>query len=144
MNTQNVFKGGCFCGAVKFTLSGTPALQGYCHCESCRSWSASPINAFTLWNPEALKVTHGDDKIVSFEKTPASQRHFCRQCGGHLFTQHPEISLTDVYAATIPDFDFNPELHVHYQESTLHIHDGLPKMKDLPAEANGSGIQLPE
>lgn len=31
--------------------------MGYCHCESCRHWSAGPVNAFTLWKPEALQIT---------------------------------------------------------------------------------------
>jgi len=65
-------------------------------------------------------------------------------CGGHLFTEHPGWGVTDVYAATIPDFAFKPALHVNYQESVLHIRDGLPKMKDMPKEMGGSGETLPE
>jgi hypothetical protein len=30
-------------------------------------------------------------------------------------------------------------VHVNYQESKLHISDGLPKLKDLPKEMGGSG-----
>ena len=40
MNTERSYKGSCFCGAVEFTVSGEPAAMGYCHCESCRHWSA--------------------------------------------------------------------------------------------------------
>ena len=36
------------------------------------------------------------------------------------------------------------QLHVHYQETVLHIKDGLPKMKDMPKEMGGSGDTLPE
>ena len=43
------YQGSCFCGAVHLTISGEPAAMGYCHCESCRSWSAGPVNAFSLW-----------------------------------------------------------------------------------------------
>jgi hypothetical protein len=35
-------------------------------------------------------------------------------------------------------------VHVNYQETKLHIKDGLPKMKDLPKEMGGSGATLPE
>jgi hypothetical protein len=35
-------------------------------------------------------------------------------------------------------------VHVHYQETVLHITDGLPKMADVPAELGGSGKTLPE
>ena len=50
------YKGTCFCGAVEVTATGEPAAMGYCHCESCRHWSAGPINAFTLWKPEAVAL----------------------------------------------------------------------------------------
>lgn len=50
------------------------------------------------------------------------------------------MGFTDVYAATIADFPYQPSVHVYYQESKLRIKDGLPKMKDLPKEMGGSDI----
>jgi hypothetical protein len=142
MTKDKTYDASCFCGAVQFTVSGEPAAMGYCHCESCRKWSAGPVNAFTLWKPDAVRITRGADKIGSFAKTPNSQRKWCKDCGGHLFTDHPKWSLVDVYAALIPDFPYKPGVHVHYQETKLRIADGLPKMKDLPAEMGGSGALL--
>jgi len=151
MTNERVYKGRCFCGAIQFTVSGDPEGMGYCHCDSCRHWSAGPVNAFTLWKPEAVKVIHGADNIGTYDKTPGaneetprSLRKWCKTCGGHIFTEHPTMGLTDVYAAVIPEFPFKPGVHVHYQETVLHMKDGLPKLKDLPAEAGGSGIELPE
>jgi hypothetical protein len=43
-----IYSGACFCGAVELEVSGQPEAMGYCHCQSCRSWAASPVNAFTL------------------------------------------------------------------------------------------------
>jgi hypothetical protein len=137
-------EGSCFCGAVRFTVSGEPAAMGYCHCESCRRWSAGPVNAFTLWKPEALTIVEGSQHVSTFNKTPHSARMWCNKCGGHLFTHHPGMGLTDVYAATIPTLPFKPAVHVHYQETVLRLHDGLPKLKDLPAEMAGSGVALAE
>ena len=144
MSNKESYKGSCFCGAVEFTVSGEPAGMGYCHCESCRHWSAGPVNAFTLWSPEAVKITQGADNIGTYNKTPQSSRKWCKTCGGHLLTEHPEMGLTDVYAAVLPQLPFQPGVHVHYQESVLHVRDGLPKMKDLPAEMGGSGDTLAE
>jgi hypothetical protein len=118
--------------------------MGYCHCESCRSWSAGPVNAFTLWKPDAVQVTRGSDNIGSYNKTPHSYRQWCKTCGGHLFTDHPGMGLIDVYAAIIPGFPYHPGVHVHYQETKLRAKDGLPKMKDLPKEMGGSGVSLAE
>ena len=144
MSESAVFHGRCFCGAVQFMVSGEPVGTGYCHCTSCRHWSAGPLNAFTLWKPDAVRVTKGAGEIGSYNKTPMSYRKWCKTCGGHLFTEHPHWELTDVYAAIIPDFPFEPGVHVNYQEAVLRIHDGIDKQKDLPKEMGGSGEVIPE
>jgi hypothetical protein len=144
MSANKSCKGSCFCGAVQFTVTGEPAAMGYCHCESCRRWSAGPVNAFTLWNPSAVTITEGVDNIGSYSKTPQSHRKWCKTCGGHIFTEHPTWNLTDVYAATIPDFAFKPGVHVNYQEAVLRIHDGVEKFRDVPAEMGGSGQNMAE
>ena len=144
MNEQKMYMGSCFCGAVQVTVTGEPAAMGYCHCDSCRRWSAGPVNAFTLWNPEAVRVTRGADNIGAYSKTAGSIRKWCRTCGGHVLTEHPGLGLTDVYAAVIPDLPFKPGVHVNYGETVLHVHDGVAKLKDFPKEMGGSGISLPD
>jgi len=137
-------KGACFCGSVEVEVKGKPEAMGYCHCSSCRSWSAGPVNAFTLWKPENVKVTKGKELIGRFKKTKASDRQYCTKCGGHIMTDHPTFGLIDVYAATIPSLKFEPQVHVNYGETVLRMKDGLPKLKDFPAELGGSGATVPE
>jgi len=144
MSNKQTYSGSCFCGDVHLTVSGEPVGMGYCHCDSCRHWSAGPVNAFTLWKPESVQVTKGDDNIGTYNKTQGSSRKWCKTCGGHILTEHPTMGVIDVYAAVIPDLPFNPGLHINYQETVLHIKDGLPKFTDLPKEFGGSGEELPE
>lgn len=144
MSHTDSHRGSCFCGAVQFTVIGEPIAAGYCHCESCRHWSASPVNAFTLWQPQAVTVTRGSENVLTYHKTEQSYRKSCRVCGGHLFTHHPGWDLTDVYVAVIPRFGFKPRVHVNYQETKLRISDGLPKFRDVPKEMGGSGVTLDE
>jgi hypothetical protein len=144
MSTESEYKGRCFCGAVEVRVVGKPAAMGYCHCSSCRQWSASPVNAFTLWQPSAVTVTRGADRLQSYSKTERSIRKFCGACGGHVMNEHPIWKLIDVYAATIPEFPFTPALHVNYGETVLRMRDGLPKLRDLPPEMGGTGISVPE
>ena len=131
--------GSCFCGAVKVEVTGSPEAMGYCHCNSCRSWSGAPVNAFSLWKAEAVRVTSGAEDVATFQKTKFSQRQYCKKCGGHLMANHPTIGLVDVYAATIPTLKFIPAVHVNYAETVLPMRDGLPKLKDFPAELGGTG-----
>jgi hypothetical protein len=138
------YSGQCFCGAVEIAVRGEPLGMGYCHCKSCRSWSAGPVNAFTLWPPDAVEVIKGADRIGSFHKTENSVRKWCTACGGHLMTDHPRWNLVDVYTATIPELQFKPGIHVNYESTVLPMRDGLPKQRDFPAEMGGSGQLIAE
>ena len=137
-------RGHCFCGAVEIEVNGAPEAMGYCHCNACRSWSAAPVNAFTLWKSENVRVTTGAGLVGDFMKTSMSDRQYCTKCGGHLMTNHPPLGMVDVYAATIPSVAFTPALHVNYAETVLPIRDGLPKLRDFPAEMGSSGTVLRE
>lgn len=144
MGDAKVYQGACFCGAVQLTVTGEPAAMGYCHCNSCRHWSAGPINAFVLWKAQDMKITKGADNLGSYNKTDRTERKWCKSCGGHVFSNHPNWGLVDVFAAVTPSFPFKPAAHVHYQETVLHVKDGLPKLKDIPKSLGGSGDLLPE
>jgi hypothetical protein len=139
------YRGECFCGAIKIAAEGEPEGMGYCHCRSCRSWSGGPVNQFTLWKPEAVKVTQGEALLATFHKTDMSHRQWRTRCGGHLMTRHPSLGVIDVFSATLPALAFKPGLHVNYAETVLPpMQDGLPKFADFPKEFGGSGTLLPE
>jgi len=57
---------------------------------------------------------------------------------------HPVWRLVDVYASTIPTLKFVPRVHVNYAEAVLPMRDGLPKLRDFPAELGGSGEPMAE
>ena len=141
MATHN---GECFCGAVRFEVSGEPEGTGYCHCQSCRSWSAGPVNAFTLWKLDAVRITAGAENVRSFQKTPLSERHYCGRCGGHLMNKHAPLGMIDVFAAKLPTVKFTPGVHINYAETVLPMRDGLPKLRDFPKEFGGSGELVSE
>src|SRR4030088_1511799 len=90
--------GTCFCGAVEVEVTGAPEAMGYCHCRSCRSWSAGPVNAFTLWKPENARVSKGAELVGMFRKPRVADCKSCSRCGGHLMPDPPPLGLVDVYA----------------------------------------------
>ncbi|MEJ0065128.1 MAG: GFA family protein [Caulobacteraceae bacterium] len=138
------YAGACFCGAIKIEATGEPQAMGYCHCRSCRSWSGGPVNAFTLWAPDAVKVTAGAESLVTHQQSELSQRQYCAKCGGHLMTNHPTLGVIDVFSATLPGLDFKPGVHINYAETVLPMKDGLPKLRDFPADFGGSGEAIAE
>jgi hypothetical protein len=138
------YQGRCFCGAVEIAVTGDPVGMGYCHCSSCQHWSAGPVNAFTLWKPDQVKIVKGESQLGEYHKSEQSYRKWCKACGGHVMTMHPTFGLVDVYAAILPELKFQPGVHVNYEDTVLKMKDGLPKMKDFPKELGGSGATLPE
>ena len=92
------------------------------------------------------------DSVLGVESATADQLNLERSeiirrnrliFSGWLFSE-AGLGLTDVYAAVIPELDFKPGVHVNYQETALHIRDGLPKLKDFPKEFGGSGQMMAE
>jgi hypothetical protein len=81
----------------------------------------------------------------NIRKDPArSQRQFCTVCGGHLMLALPSLGLVNIFASTVPTLEFKPVIHVNYADTVLPMRDGLPKLKDFPAEVGGSGEMLAE
>ncbi len=144
MSENASHRGHCFCGAIEIEARGEPLEMGYCHCSSCRHYSGTPVTAFILWRAEDVSVVKGSELIGHFNKTGMSDRQFCSRCGGHIMAGHPGLGFTDVHAAMLPSLAFVPSVHLNYAERVLPLRDGLPKLRDFPAAAGGSGETLPE
>jgi hypothetical protein len=125
-------------------MLGDPLEMGYCHCENCRRYSAAPVSAFTLWKKENVSVTKGEEFLGRFKSSDISERGYCTKCGGHMTVEHRTLGLIDVRIGATPNFSFKPNVHFNYSETILPIRDGLPKLKDFPAEIGGSGERIPE
>ena len=144
MADEQLHRGQCFCGAVEIEARGDPEAQGYCHCKDCRSYAGAPVAAFTLWPKDAVRVTKGEDKLAAINKTGFSNRRYCSECGGHVFVEHPTLGMADVHASTLPSLSFQPSVHLNYESTVLPMKDGLPKLRDFPAEIGGSGETMEE
>ena len=139
----DIHEGSCYCGAVTIEATGEPLEMGYCHCHDCRRYSTAPVSAFTLWKPDAVKVTKGEESFGRFKSSEMSERRYCTKCGGHISVDHPTLGLIDI-RAPLTNLVFKPVVHLNYEETVLPMKDGLPKFKDFPAAIGGSGETLPE
>jgi hypothetical protein len=57
---ENVYEGGCICGAVRYRVRGKPAITAACHCRFTHTAELRPgmraIALGTLDEPDALKI----------------------------------------------------------------------------------------
>jgi len=49
-------EGGCFCGAVRYSVSGPPFAAEYCHCRMCQK-STGAMTIASLDDPNLVKPT---------------------------------------------------------------------------------------
>jgi hypothetical protein len=134
--------GGCFCGAVRYEITGKPKLAVSCHCRDCQYASGgAPAHALILLR-EHVRITKGAPKEHWSLSAKGNRiaRLFCEHCGTPLFARneaHPEFlpvkigSLDDPAAfrpqaniwvcsaqpwhdldPAIPRFDRDPELGI--------------------------------
>ncbi|MEP1208466.1 MAG: GFA family protein [Rhizobiaceae bacterium] len=127
-------EGGCYCGAIRYRISATPAWSAHCHCRSCQ---LALGGAFVTWAKVAadeFAIIKGTIKTV--EKTPGIQRGFCADCGTSLtYSAQSEVEGQDwsadawFSATTLDDPSIaEPKSHVFtdHQQNWIRLNDGLP------------------
>lgn len=78
-------KGGCLCGAVRYTADADPAAATVCHCRDCQKFTGSAFAALVL-APKASFAVTGPIKThtgIGGSGLPIL-RHFCPECGSSL------------------------------------------------------------
>lgn len=138
--------GQCFCGAVQIAIDAPPVIQVYCHCTSCRQWSGQPVTACVLFDKAAVHFVKGLDRLHRFSRKgdPEEGKLACLTCGGSVGTYIPRSQQFDIFAGVLRDFTFAPTAHINYGERVFDVKDGLPKFRDMPERAGGSGEILAE
>lgn len=140
MNTRSIDSGGCLCGAVRFSVASKPLWTAYCHCESCRRATASPLAAFVGFDEASVQFRGVARRF--FSSSPDVERSFCGNCGTPLSYRSSrwpgEIHL---YTATFDNpAAYPPTLHVHWAEKLawLGLNDSLAKHNGASTPADTS------
>jgi len=121
--------GHCYCGAVKFEISGKSEWVGHCHCESCRRHSGSVMTTFAGFDEDQVIFTGAMPNRYSTDD--GVTRSFCGQCGSPVAYQsvdqanqiHMQLGLFDNLESLAPqDHSFLDE-----KVSWLHADEHLPQ-----------------
>ena len=78
-------KGGCLCGAVRYTTTAEPVMSAVCHCRDCQRFTGSAFGALVGVPKEALSI-HGTMKTFTSLGGSGKPilRHFCPECGSSI------------------------------------------------------------
>jgi len=106
MNTgsDKSLEGGCFCGEVRYKVSGEPVLQLYCFCRDCTIFTGTDGYAGYMVRNSAFAVLKGEPRIFDKKSREGRivKRHFCGVCGTNLWGQ-TEYDLVSIAAGTLDD-----------------------------------------
>jgi len=75
-------KGGCLCGAVRYTAEADPTSATVCHCRDCQKFTGSVFAALVRVPKEAMTI---EGTLKMFTSIGGSGnpilRYFCPECG---------------------------------------------------------------
>ena len=82
--------GGCYCGAVRYEITGEAQALLQCHCRECQYISGGNPAALMIFPFESFQLTSGEMK--QFRRSDLERpvtRHFCEDCGTGVASETP-------------------------------------------------------
>ena len=78
-------KGGCLCGAVRYSTTAEPVTSGVCHCRDCQKFTGSAFGAL-LYVPKETLMFEGTTKTFASPGGSGKPmlRHFSPECGSSI------------------------------------------------------------
>jgi hypothetical protein len=107
------FTGGCLCGNVRITASGSPYRVGICHCLDCRKHHGALFLATAIFPQDAVTIS-GDTHDYH-------GRHFCPRCGSSVFSRSEDE--VEVHLGSLDETD---QLQPTYELWTVRRESWLP------------------
>ena len=86
-----MYKGGCLCGAVRFTISGGIRNIVYCHCSLCRKAQGSAFATNGIVELEHFRFETGEAALTGYESSPGQTRYFCKHCGSPIISKNSSV-----------------------------------------------------
>ena len=86
-----MYKGGCLCGRIRFTISGGIRNIVYCHCSQCRKAQGSAFATNGIVEADKFKIESGEDALTAYAATPDQSKYFCRHCGSPIMSKRKSV-----------------------------------------------------
>ena len=101
-NAATTQRGGCLCGAVRFTVEVARKAIDACHCGMCRRWQGGPAMAVMVDGPPVF----ADAGALGVYRSSAwAERCFCTTCGTALAYRTLDGRHHAIMAGALDDLD---------------------------------------
>jgi hypothetical protein len=130
-----VISGGCLCGGVRFELTEPPVAFTYCHCTRCQRRTGTAASPQVRIEPGSLRFSSGEELVKGWQPPDNGfEKCFCSNCGGQLFSRHPDGTIWSVRMGTL---DEDPGLRPKHRQFVAYAaswepvpDDGIPHYAD--------------
>jgi hypothetical protein len=104
---MQITQGGCLCSAIRFRISGEPAISSICHCATCRRASAAPAVAWLTVERGQFEILSGNPR--TYRSSQGVIRRFCGACGSQLSYESESSPATiDITTASLDNSNLFP------------------------------------
>jgi hypothetical protein len=121
--------GGCYCGAVRYSVADEFLYAANCHCSNCRRATGAAFKPFAGIERDKLTVTTGADGLLIFGDVRAHDAH-CKLCGSLLYSLVRDGAFVHVAMGTlVDDPTIRPSHHIFVGSKApwFEITDDLPQ-----------------
>ncbi len=132
-DAQNQLTGACLCRAVTYRVVDAFEYALNCHCSNCRRATGAPFKPLAGIKRDALQVTTGQDKLMTYGDADAHDVH-CAQCGSLLYSVVRGGQYVHVAMGTLVDApSIRPSKHIYVGSKApwYDITDDLPQFDAL-------------
>ena len=82
--------GGCYCGALRYEISGAIPWRALCLCRTCQKISGGAGNLFVGMDDSDFRYVRGKPRRFTRKGADAAPtREFCGECGVHIAARSP-------------------------------------------------------
>jgi len=108
--------GGCYCGKVRFGVSGANLRQSNCHCANCRRAAGAQSVAWITVKRSEFTFEKGEPK--RYKTDTGAYRTFCEECGTSMTYENDESpNEIDITTGSLDDPEhFAPNRDVFPEE----------------------------
>jgi hypothetical protein len=128
--------GGCYCGAIRYRLSGQIVSATICHCEDCRRTTGAPCVAWLSVPFAQFTLLAGTP--TQFRSSSHATRTFCPNCGTQLtFVDDASPDEIDITTCSLDEPDGVPPRDHTFTSSRLawlKLADALPQYRRSRSE----------
>jgi len=109
-----MYKGGCYCGAIKFEITSAISNIIFCHCSECRKLQGSAFATNGVVESKSFNLLKGNNDLTEHKLSNTQTRFFCKHCGSPIKSENTKVpNKVRVRLGTIDsDILEKPQAHI--------------------------------